>query len=138
MRHIVDKEGLNDRILIDSAGTGDWHIGHAPDKRAAATGARRGIPLGGKARQFKPADFADVDLVLALDQNNAKDLRAMSPDGAGAEKVHLLREFDPEAKGPEDVPDPYYGGPEGFEDVFDMCDRACKGLLAHLRSHHGV
>ncbi len=95
--------------------------------------------MDGRARQFEAADFARLDLVLAMDAQNAADLRALAPDAAAAAKVRLLREFDPSAMGrPADgevsVPDPYYGGPDGFTDVFDMVDAACRGLLEHLRA----
>lgn len=132
MRHHVRDRGLEEAIEIDSAGTGAWHVGHPPDARATAEAAGRGIAMGGRARQFAPADFAACDLVLAMDEQNAADLRAMAPDDDGRAKVRLLREFDPAAPPRPAVPDPYYGGPDGFAEVFDMVDAACRGLLDHL------
>ena len=135
MRHHVAAAGLEDEILIESAGTGSWHVGARPDRRARAEAAARGIPMDGRARQFQAADFDRLDMVLAMDVENAADLRALAPNAAAASKVRLLREFDPAAAAAGDlsVPDPYYGGPEGFAEVFDMVDAAAAGLLEHLR-----
>lgn len=140
MRHRIAAAGLGEEILVESAGTGSWHIGHAPDARASAEARRRGVEMTGRARQFESGDFARLDLVLAMDAQNAADLRALAPDDAAAAKVRLLREFDPSARGDPpaegdlSVPDPYYGGVDGFTDVFEMVDRACVGLLEHLRA----
>ena len=120
--------------MIDSAGTGAWHAGHPPDARASAEARARGVEMNGRARRFEAGDFARLDLVLAMDVQNAADLRALAPDDAAQAKVRLLREFDPSARGDLSVPDPYYGGVDGFTDVFDMVDRACAGLLEHLRA----
>lgn len=131
MRSIVAARGLQDRVSIDSAGTGSWHIGDAPDSRATAAARSRGIPLVGAARQVRPSDFEEFDLLLAMDAANARDLRRLAPDEQAAAKVRLLREFDPASAGLEDldVPDPYYGGEEGFEHVLDLVQAACAGLL---------
>lgn len=134
MRHIVAQEGLQDRILIDSAGTAGWHVGAPADPRSAAELARRGVALDHRARRFDAADFARFDLVLAMDGDNLADLRALAPDAEAAARVRLLREFDPRADGDRAVPDPYYGGPDGFADVFDMVEAACRGLVEHLRT----
>ena len=138
MRHLVAQEGMAGRIEIDSAGTGDWHVGDAPDRRARAVGASRGIPLSGAARQFTAADFARFDHVIAMDRSNRDDLQRMAPDPAAREKGRLLRSFDASAPPDADVPDPYYGGARGFEDVFDICERACRGLIEHLKRAHGA
>jgi len=134
MRHLVRQAGLDGRIVVESAGTGSWHVGQGPDRRATAEARSRGIVMEGRAQQFTRADFARFDLILAMDTENAADLRAIAPDAAARAKVHLLREFDAEAGGDLSVPDPYYGGPEGFTDVLDMVERASAGLLAHLRA----
>jgi protein-tyrosine phosphatase len=135
MRHLVREAGLEDQITIDSAGTGDWHIGSAPDARATAAARRRGIALDGAARQVTPEDFDRADLVVAMDASNRRDLERLAPDDAARAKVVALREFDPVAvrEGDLDVPDPYYGGDCGFEHVLDVVDRACRGLLEHVR-----
>ena len=138
MRHLVKQEGLAQRIEIDSAGTGDWHVGDPPDRRARAVGAARGIPLGGTARQFTAADFARYDHVIAMDGSNRDELLRMAAGPADRAKVRLLRSFDPSAPPGADVPDPYYGGPRGFDEVFDICERACRGLLEHLQRAHGA
>jgi len=133
MRHLLREEGLEDEITIDSAGTGAWHVGNPPDRRATAAAAARGIVLEGAARQVRPSDFDDYDLLLAADRENLADLRAIAPDDEARAKVRLLREFDPHSHGDLDVPDPYYGGPGGFEEVLDLVEAACRGLLAEVR-----
>ena len=133
IRHLIAQEGLEKRVAVDSAGTGDWHVGDPPDRRARAVGAKRGIPLSGAARQFTPADFERYDHVIAMDRSNRDDLMKMAPGLAERAKVRLLRSFDPSAPPDADVPDPYYGGPRGFEDVLDLVEAACRGLLAEVR-----
>ena len=135
MRKLVADEGVEDRVEIDSAGTGGWHVGAGPDERATEAARRRGIPLSGCARRVEPADFERFDLILAMDRENLRDLRALAPTEDAAAKVRLLREFDPASDGaPElDVPDPYYGGPDGFDEVLDLVEAACRGLLDEVR-----
>jgi len=137
MRHLVAQAGLVDRVEIESAGTGDWHVGEPRDRRSREVGQRRGIPLGGRARQFVPSDFARFDLVLAMDGKNLADLQAMAPDEASREKIRLLRSYDPASPAGADVPDPYYGGADGFDHVFDVCLSACAGLLEQVRRQLG-
>ena len=134
MRALVRDAGLEDRIELDSAGTGGWHAGEPPDARAAEAAGRRGIALAGAARQVTSEDFERFDLLVAMDRSNLRDLLAIAPDEDAAEKVRLLREFDPVADGDLDVPDPYYGGDRGFETVLDQVHAACRGLLAELRA----
>jgi protein-tyrosine phosphatase len=136
MRHLVKEAGLERSIVVDSAGTGDWHVGEERDRRARAVASRRGMPITGVARQFSRHDFDRFDLVLALDEDNARALRRLAPSAEARAKIHLLRDFEPGAAPGSEVPDPYYGGPEGFEVVFDMCLGACRGLLGHLRETH--
>jgi protein-tyrosine phosphatase len=135
MRGLVREAGLQDEIEIESAGIGDWHVGHAPDRRATEAARRRGVTLAGTARQIRPSDFEDFDLLLAMDRENLRELRALAPDRAAAEKVKMLRAYDPDAAGAPDldVPDPYYGGAQGFETVLDQVEAACRGLLDELR-----
>jgi protein-tyrosine phosphatase len=134
MRHLVAERGLEDEIVIDSAGTGGWHVGHPPDERSARVAAGRGIVLEGAARQVRPADFRDFDLLLCADASNARELRRLAPDAEAAAKIRLLREFDPGSQGAPDldVPDPYYGGPDGFDHVLDLVEAACAGLLDEI------
>lgn len=119
---------------IESAGTGAYHVGEAPDRRSTATAAQRGIPLHGAAQRFDASDFDRFDLVIAMDRSNRNDLLRRAPNDEAASKVHLLRAWDPQNEANEDldVPDPYYGGERGFDDVLDICIRSCEALLAHL------
>jgi protein-tyrosine phosphatase len=137
MRSLVAQAGLEDRIEIDSAGTGGWHVGDPPDARSVAAAARRGIRVDGAARQVRSSDFEDFDILAALDSSNASALRRLAPDEGAAAKVRLLREFDPASGGDLDVPDPYYGGAHGFDHVLDLVDAACRGLLDEARVRAG-
>ena len=137
MRHLVREAGLEATITIDSAGTGDWHVGQERDRRSRTVAMRRGMPITGPARQFVRSDFDRFDLVLALDEENVRDLRKLAPNDEARARIRLLREFDASVAPGAEVPDPYYGGPEGFDQVFDICLAACRGLLDHLRrSYH--
>jgi protein-tyrosine phosphatase len=137
MRALVREAGREEQIELGSAGTGAWHVGNPPDERATATAHARGIVLEGAAREVRLEDFADFDLILAMDRKNLADLRHLAPDERARERTRLLREFDPASAelGVDelDVPDPYYGGPRGFEHVLDLVRAACEGLLAQLR-----
>ena len=126
MRRLVRERGLEDRIEIDSAGTGGWHVGAPPDERATEAARRRGIALDGAARRVEPADFERFDLILAMDAENVRDLHALAPDEKARAKVRLLRGAG------LDVPDPYYGGPRGFDEVLDQVEEACEALLDEL------
>ena len=140
MRHLVQQAGLQEQVFIDSAGTGDWHVGDGRDPRSCEVGRRRGMPLTGAARQFRAPDFERFDYVLAMDRQNLATLKRLAPDDAARDKIHLLRSFDPASggSGSLEVPDPYYGGPSGFDQVFDICLAACQGLLDHLRREHAL
>lgn len=138
MLHLVTQSGLSDHVEIDSAGTGGYHVGERPDRRSLQTARTRGVPLPSRARQWIASDFARFDLILAMDADNRADLLQLAPDQEARDKVLLLRSFDPEAPPDAPVPDPYYGGPEGFEEVFDVCEAACRGLLAHLRKAYAL
>ena len=135
MARLVADAGLASEIELDSAGTGAWHVGSPPDERAAAAAAARGIAMRGVARQVRAADFDEFDLLLAMDAENHRNLRLLAPDPESAAKVRMLREFDPAAAGAAslDVPDPYYGGEDGFDRVLDLVEAACAGLLDELR-----
>ena len=138
MRHLVEKAGLRAAIQVDSAGTAAYHAGETADRRARAAARRRGIEMTGRARQFKAGDWLAFDYVLAMDAENLRNLRATAPDARALEKLHLLRSFDPKAPPRAAVPDPYYGGDEGFDEVLDLCEAACSGLLARVRQEHGL
>jgi len=136
MRHQVDAAGLAEHIAIDSAGTGDWHVGEPPDTRAQAAARIRGYDLSAlRARQVSAADFERFDLLLAMDEANLAELRRRCPP-EHRDKVRLLMEFASGAAETE-VADPYFGGAQGFEQVLDQVERACAGLLNTLRSRTG-
>jgi low molecular weight protein-tyrosine phosphatase len=129
MRGLVAEAGLDGEIEVESAGTGDWHIGHSPDERSVAAAAERGVELTGEARQVARGDFEDFDLLIAMDRQNRDDLLAMAQSEADRDKVRLLRSY---ADGELDVPDPYYGGEDGFSDVVEIIERSCKALIGDL------
>jgi protein-tyrosine phosphatase len=132
----VERAGLP--VRVDSAGTGDWHIGDPADHRARAALSRAGYDgEEHRARQFDRAWFAERDLVLALDQANLADLRRLAPDDAARSRVRLLRSFDPTATGDLAVPDPYWGGDADFDEVLAVVERAVDGLVAALRAELG-
>jgi protein-tyrosine phosphatase len=129
MRQLVNENGLAGRIEVDSAGTGGWQAGAPPDTRATSAAGRRGVTLDSAARQVTPADFESFDLVVAMDRQNLRDLRRVAPPGT-EHKLRTLADVD--------VPDPYYGGPDGFEDVLDIVEGACARLLDEVRPIDGM
>ncbi len=129
----VAAAGLNARIVTDSAGTHDYHIGEPPDPRSIKAAAARGIDISDlRARMVRAEDFSRFDLVLAMDQRNQQALADLCPAGT-SDRLRMFMEFAPEA-GRREVPDPYYGGSDGFSHVLDLCDAAARGLLKHLRT----
>lgn len=133
MRHLVEQAGLSDRIICDSAGTSGYHIGSPPDRRMTAAAKSRGIELQGRARQFQRTDLENFDLILAMDRENYQDILSLDPSGKYRDKVRLMCEFCTRHNVKE-VPDPYYGGPEGFDRVIDLLLDACEGLLDRIVS----
>ena len=133
MRSLLRGAQLSDKVSVDSAGIGTYHTGEKPDRRAREAALARGVKLEGRARRFTADDFERFDYVLAMDLDNRDDLLELPPDAGARRKVHLLRSFDADAPPDAEVPDPYYGGSKGFEKVFDMCEKACEGLIAELR-----
>ena len=132
MERLVADAGLAARIAIDSAGTGAYHIGELPDERTRAAARRRGLDLTHRARQFTAPDLDRFDLVVAMDGQNLRRLEQLAR-GRRTPPIVLLRSFDPTAPEGAEVPDPWGGGAAGFEEVLDQCERACAGLLAHVR-----
>jgi protein-tyrosine phosphatase len=133
--HLVEAQGLQPLIHIDSAGTHAYHVGEPPDVRATQAARKRGIDLGGqRARRVSEDDFLDFDYVLAMDRNNYDDLMSLCPPDHRS-KLHLLLEFAT-GRTEDDVPDPYYGGITGFERVLDLIEQATEGLLAEIRQRH--
>lgn len=153
MRALVAREKLDAHFVIESAGTAGYHVGEGADQRTIAHAKKRGIDLRAhRARQFTKEDFARFDLVLAADRDNVAALLRMAPDEAARAKVRLLRSYDvrqesgaekgEEREGREregsEVPDPYYGGGDGFEEVLDVCEAACAALLAELNERRHI
>lgn len=130
-RHLVREAGLEHRIEIDSAGTHAYHLGEPPDRRSCETARERGVDIGDlRARRARSQDFLDFDYVLAMDEDNYRNLAELCPSGM-EEKLKLFMDFAPELQVRE-VPDPYYGGARGFDLVFDLLESASRGLLAEL------
>ena len=131
-RQRVREAGLEQRIEIDSAGTGDWHVGKAPDSRACEVAAQRGYELASlHARQAVAEDFRHFDLILAMDHDNLKHLERLRPGAGGAELDLFLRRYQLAC---DAVPDPYYGGPDGFEEVLDLIEQASAALLDEVKA----
>lgn len=135
---LVTDAGLRGRIRVDSVGTGAWHKGERADKRARDLAAERGYELNSVCRQITPADFVNHDLLIAMDQTNVRDLMDQAPDAKAKLKIKLLRDFDSRSTKGSEVQDPYYGTVEEFRRAFDAIEAACTGLLANLRSQHGM
>lgn len=127
----LEQAGLDGEVTVDSAGTGDWHLGDPPDPRMVAAAADEGLTLRGRARQVSAQDFREADLLLAADAIVRDDLLALAPDDAARAKVRLFREFE-ETPVQLDIPDPYYGGPAGFTDVVTIARAGARGLVHHL------
>ncbi|NHA14292.1 low molecular weight protein-tyrosine-phosphatase [Thioalkalivibrio sp. XN279] len=131
-RHLAREAGLEERIRIDSAGTGGYHIGAPPDARAMAAAQARGYDLAAiRARKIAPEDFEQFNLILAMDEDNLVHLRGIAPETSRA-RLGLLLDYAP-GRQEREVPDPYYGGRNGFEQVLDLVNEACAGLLEELR-----
>ena len=124
MRQLITANGLDSRFEVDSAGIGGWHEGEPPDRRARKAAARRGVHLRGSARTITAADFDRFDLIVSVDESNLAALRRLAPAGSRAELRKLA---------PEDIPDPYYGGADGFAAALDLIAAACTRLLEELR-----
>jgi len=135
--YYADREGVEHHYEVDSAGTSDWHVGEPFDLRMRRVAARHGVPHDGRARQFTQADLDRFDLILVMDEDNYDDLRLLEPTPQQMKKIHYLREFDPAGGSRQDVPDPYYGGSEGFEVVYEVIDRSVLGLLQQLENGKG-
>ncbi|WP_044875094.1 low molecular weight protein-tyrosine-phosphatase [Pseudomonas sp. LFM046] len=129
--HKLREAGLDALVQVDSAGTGDWHVGKAPDARTRVAAQRRGYDLSQlRARQVAVEDFGRFDLILAMDESNLANLRRLRPAGAAAELDLFLRRYQLAL---DEVPDPYYGGEEGFEAVLDLVEQACDALILEIR-----
>jgi protein-tyrosine phosphatase len=132
MNHLIDREHLADQIICDSAGTASYHIGSPPDRRMTTAAALRGIQLRGAGRQFQASDFEAFDLILAMDKENYRDILLLDRQNQYQDKVRLMCKFC-RNHSDRDVPDPYYGGTEGFNYVIDLLLDACEGLLEEAK-----
>jgi len=136
-QQLLETRGFDHLVQVDSAGTGDWHIGLPPDQRASASAARRGYDLSPlRARQVVAADFREYDYILAMDAQNLSNLRKLAPANFAGELqlfLHYARGVDE-----REVPDPYYGGLDGFDHVLDLVENAARGLLDELAVRHGL
>lgn len=137
-RQVVVEAGLEDRFRIDSAGTSGYHDGEPPDARTTEVAARRGVEVRGVSRQVEGTDVERFDYLVAMDADNQREVERLVADGGASPEVRLFREFDAEADGRLEVPDPYFGGPQGFENVHDLVERSARGLLEYLTERHGL
>ncbi|MEE3716951.1 low molecular weight protein-tyrosine-phosphatase [Tumidithrix elongata RA019] len=131
MNHLVEKAGISDRVICDSAGTAGYHVGAMPDRRMNAAAQKRGLALVGSARQFEPSDLVNFDLILAMDKHNYRDILSLDPSGKYAHKVKMMCDYC-QTHSDREVPDPYYGGVSGFDYVIDLLFDACDSLLKSL------
>ena len=134
MNHLIEEAGVSDLFICDSAGTGGWHVGAPPDRRMRAAAQQRGMNFVGAARQFEASDLRDFDLILAMDNDNYRNILALDPQGKFADKVKMMCDYCETYKDTE-VPDPYYGRDDGFNYVIDLLFDACGGLLKSLRNN---
>lgn len=133
-QHLVNKKSLHPYFFIDSAGTSAYHIGEKANSKSQSVANQQGVKLNSKARRFETADLAEFDLILAMDHENFRNIRALDNSDRYSYKIKLMRDFDPT---PENgaVPDPYYGGINGFQQVFDVINRSCNSLLTELETY---
>ena len=131
MNHLIQEADLSAKITCDSAGTSAYHIGADPDERMSAAATKRGLNLVGKARKLTPKDLQRFDLILAMDRENYQDILYLDREGKYEDKVRLMCEFATQ-KGDKEVPDPYYGGQDGFDYVIELLYDSCAGLLDYV------
>ena len=138
MLHLIEQHQLNDKLSVDSAGTSGWHEGSPADSRSQETAQGRGIVLHSRSRRFIQDDFRKFDYIIAMDKSNLGNMLRLARTEQDRSKLSLLRQFDAASPKDSDVPDPYYGGPQGFDQVFDICMAGCEGLLKYIRKHHQI
>ena len=132
----INDAGLSRHFFIDSSGTGNYHIGNLPHATTRSVAKQRGIELNHLARQFSVSDFKDFDYIMAMDSSNYHDILMHARSDDDRSRVFLFREFDPEVEGSPDVPDPYFGGKDGFLTVQQIAERTATGLLEFLQKQH--
>jgi len=138
MSGIVEKNGLQDIIDVDSAGTSGWHQGDLPDERMRSHGEKRGYNFCSHARKFRESDFDDFDYIIVMDEDNYNSVRSLTSGKEQADKIHLMTEFSVQFNYHNHIPDPYYGGSSGFELVLDLLEDACEGLLQVIKKEHSI
>lgn len=131
-RHLAQERGVGDKYEVDSAGTSAYHVGESPDARMRQVALEHGLEYSGQARKFEHHDFSRFDLIVAMDEENRDVLKRMAASPEQEAKIRMLREYDPQGKADDPVPDPYYGGMDGFKNVFRIVRRATEGLLEAL------
>ena len=132
MQHLVNERGLQFYFYIDSAGTSAYHIGEPANSKAQKVANEKGVELKSRARRFEAEDLGEFDLILAMDRENYENILALDGSDSYSDKVKLMRDFDPQSGNNAEVPDPYYGGMDGFNNVFDIVKRSCENLLDEL------
>jgi protein-tyrosine phosphatase len=132
MNNLIEQESLTEQFICDSAGTGGWHVGAPPDRRMRAAASERGLNFVGSARQFEAIDLREFDLILAMDKDNYRNILALDHQGKFRDKVKMMCDYC-QTHTDKEVPDPYYGGVDGFNYVIDLLFDACGGLLKSLK-----
>jgi len=134
-QHLVDKEGIGIQFFLESAGTDSYHVGDQMDSRMRKTALDHGISFNHKARRLSNQDLQDYDVIFAMDQGHFRKLSAIAKDKKQKSKIRMFREFDPQGTQDDEVPDPYYGGPEGFEQVYQIVYRTSQGILEAFQNY---
>jgi protein-tyrosine phosphatase len=134
LNHLISTRGISAMIFVDSAGTSGWHQGERADARSRKMAQSYGFDLESRSRKFLESDFQRFDFIIGMDISNQENILSMATSTEQRSKVYLLRDFDPEAPSNSEVPDPYYGGSDGFKNVFTICFKACDGLLDFLET----
>jgi protein-tyrosine phosphatase len=137
MNHQIAGRNLQDQIICDSAGTSAYHVGSSPDRRMVAAAKQQGFSFIGEARRFQVSDFQKFDLILAMDRENYADILSLDPQGQYLDKVRMMCDFT-RHRPEKEVPDPYYGGPDGFTNVINLLVDACEGLLDYVVEQQNV
>lgn len=132
MKHKIEMAGLSHKIIVDSCGTSNYHIGDKPDARTRNNAIQNGIQLSHLGRQISTSDLNEFDFILAMDRSNHQNIMKLKNASEHVAKIKLMREFDPEPG--DEVPDPYYGGEQGFQEVYEILDRSVDGFMAYLKS----
>lgn len=133
-RYLAEEAGVGEKYRVDSAGTAAYHVGDSPDERMRRVAAQRGLDYDGRGRQVQAEDFEDFDLLIPMDMSNYADLMRLATRPEDQGKIRLMREFDPQAEKDSSVPDPYYGGLQGFEQVYEIVERSTRELLKRLEA----